>query len=171
MSGKGKRLEALVRKAAVSLADRQIARIYRWPEAKAVKMVPERCPCGRVSTASHVIHTEAPGADFWGFTTSGRVIMIECKECSKPSLAFNDSGLKPHQIAALSEVHRAGGIALLVWYRRKEIATIDLDVIFSISRGRKSIPWKKIPRDLIHPDGETEELLEPYLRERSPSGC
>jgi penicillin-binding protein-related factor A (putative recombinase) len=168
MSGRGKRLESIVRKAARSLADRDIARIYRWPEAKATKMIPSRCACGRVEVTMSVVHTEAPGADFWGFTTSGRVVMIECKESGKPSLPMGEAGLKSHQRLALMEVHAAGGIALLAWYRLKQIAVIDMDIVARLTKGRKSLPWKEIPEEFIHQESDVDGLLSPYLEPSRP---
>jgi penicillin-binding protein-related factor A (putative recombinase) len=164
MSGKGKRLEAIVRKAAKSLADRDVARIYRIHEGKATKMIPTRCACGRVECAMSVVHTEESPADFWGFTVNGRAILIECKECGNPSLPLAPSGLKSHQRLALQEVHAADGVALLVWYRRKKIAVIDMDIVARISRGRKSIPWAEIPEEFIHPEDDIDGLLTPYLQ-------
>jgi penicillin-binding protein-related factor A (putative recombinase) len=167
MSGRGKRLEAIVRKAAKSLSDRQIARIHRWAEAKETKLIPSRCRCGNVSSTLAVIHTEAPGADFWGYTVAGRVILIECKENGTASLPIGGTGLKPHQAAALLEAHRAGGIALLAWYRKDEIAVIDVDLIRSLTKDRRSIPWKEIPPQYIHRDDEIDSLFTPYLRASS----
>jgi penicillin-binding protein-related factor A (putative recombinase) len=164
MSGKGKRLEAIVRKATKSLADRDIARIYRIHEGKATKMIPSRCACGRVEVTMSVVHTEESPADFWGFTTTGRAILVECKECGNPSLPLSPSGLKVHQRLALMEVHSAGGVALLVWQRRRQIAVIDMDILERISRGRKSIPWADIPAEFIHPEDDVDGLLSPYLQ-------
>lgn len=170
MSGKGKRLETIVRKATKSLADRDIARIYRIHEGKACKMIPSRCACGRVEITMSVVHTEESPADFWGFTTEGRAILLECKESGKSSLPLSPAGLKVHQRLALMEVHMAGGVALLVWQRAHEIAVIDMDIVDRISRGRKSIPWVAIPKEFIHPEKDVDGLLTPYLQERFPSG-
>lgn len=51
--------------------------------------------------------------DFSGLLPDGRVVLVEAKEVtSKPRFPLDT--LKPHQTAALRDVHRAGGLAVLV---------------------------------------------------------
>lgn len=51
--------------------------------------------------------------DFSGLLPDGRVVLVEAKEVtSKPR--FPLYMIEPHQTAALREVHRAGGLAVLV---------------------------------------------------------
>lgn len=150
-------LELYVRRVADSLHENQLARLYKIPND--VKIVDEQ-----------LIHGEQGPGDFWGFTSSGRVILLECKHINQPSLALNKKALKPHQLRALTEVHRAGGIALVLWGNGLKIAVLDPDQIRDYSKGRKSVPWKSIPdrfkRAFV---GDHLQLLEPHLSPRGLS--
>ena len=141
-------LEALLRHTGRVLADHQIAYLFKVPEEMATT------PC-----------------DFFGYTRTGRAILIECKEMSsRPSLPIaNEPGLAPHQWNALRDAGRANCIALICWVYHGTLATIDIDMAVELSRGRKSIPWGKIPERFLHFDPKPSEcltLLEPFI-----AGC
>ncbi len=125
-------LELRVRRVACELHDHQVARLYKVPND--VKM-----------EGGEIVHGEQTPCDFLGVTVTGRAIAVACKMCKELSLAIGKKGLKPHQLKAITECHKAGGIGLLVWQRGAELAVIDPDQILAYSRGRKSIPWKSIP--------------------------
>jgi hypothetical protein len=104
-----------------------------------------------------------------GFTITGRVILLECKISKGPSLELGPRGLKAHQRIALNEAHRAGGLGLVAWMNenrlgQKRIAVIDAGQVKTYSAGRKSVPWRDIPRRFIHRlDDEPENFLWPFL--------
>jgi penicillin-binding protein-related factor A (putative recombinase) len=125
-------LEMHVRKVAWALHDHQLARLYKIPNDIKVN-------------EGVIVHGEQTPCDFIGFTVTGRAILVECKMFQQPSLPVGAKGLKAHQLKALTECHKAGGIGLLVWQRGDELAVIDPDQVMAYSRGRKSIPWKAIP--------------------------
>lgn len=125
-------LEAHVRKLARALHDGQIARLYKIPND--IKVVD-----------GQVIHAEQTPADFIGFTITGRVIMLECKMRKGTSLEMGPKGLKAHQQIAINEVHKAGGIGLLVWQNGDDVAVIDAGQVNAYRKGRKSIAWRDIP--------------------------
>lgn len=126
-------LELHVRGVAAALHDHQVARLYKIPNDV-------RFDGGKT------IHGGQTPCDFMGWTITGRAVAIECKMFKGPSLPFKyDTGLKAHQMLALMECHKAGGIGLLVWQRKLEIAIIDPDQVAHYSKDRMSIPWKVIP--------------------------
>ena len=136
-------LEATIRSTARELANHQIARIWKWPEA-----------------------LEKTGCDFFGYTRTARVILIEAKQVTRSTLPIGKSpGLLPHQWIALQECDRAGGIALVAWQRRNEVAVIDVSVVNDLVEGRKSIAWGHIPERFKKNVWETEliEMLDPFL--------
>ena len=93
-------------------------------------------------------------ADFFGHTCSGRAIFIECKDIKSSSLALGARGVKPHQWIALAELTKAGGIGLVIWAREEMVAVLDVDMIKSLTRGRKSISWVAIPGEWKTPFSE-----------------
>lgn len=137
-------LELMLRKAGRDLADWQVCRFWKVPEA----------------------FTQTP-CDFFGYTRVGRAIMIEAKQVHRSSLPIGKSpGLAPHQWNALREAFDAGCLALLCWTYGDLCATLDVPLIVSASQGRKSIPWKAIPKHYIHSmDGWNAHirLLRPWL--------
>lgn len=130
-------LERRVRIVAKSLHENQIARLHKIPNDMKI-------------LGNKAIHGEQTPADFIGWTAGGRVIVIECKMCLESSLQIGGKGLKPHQLIALREAHDSGGLGLLVWQRKEEIAVIDAAQILAYSKMRKSIPWQAIPFKFIH---------------------
>lgn len=165
MLAAGKRLEGLVRKAAKDLEGRDIARIWQWPEAVALQREAQQCPqCRGWNEGFALLYREKNGCDFFGYTREARAILIECKEANKPRLDIGEKGLKPHQLIALRDGHRAGAIALLVWRRGDEIAVLDPDMIEMFSAGRKSIPWNAVPERFVkQASAEPGTLLWPWL--------
>ncbi len=149
-------LETYVRKLAVALHEYQICRLYKIPND--IKI-----------TGGKIIHADQGPCDFIGFTVTGRAMLVECKMFQKPSLPIGEKGLKPHQYRALVEVHRAGGIGLLVWQNDFTIAVIDPEQITKYSRGRKSLPWKAIPesykKDLV---SDPRRFFWPFLPSSTP---
>jgi len=169
-AGKGKRLEAIIRKVSRDLEARDLARLWKWPEEKRIKTVPRRCPsCDSWIKGQVVQHTERPGCDFFGYTRSGRAILVECKETDQPRLSIGATGLKPHQFYTLYDCHKAGGIALLAWLHDDVVGMLDVDMIQEFSLGRKSVNWKMIPDRFKHLECEMETMLEPWIcTENSP---
>ena len=138
-------LEALLRMAGRRLAEHQTAYIFKVPEEMTTT------PC-----------------DFFGYTRTGRAILIEAKEVQRSSLPIGNSpGLATHQWNALCDAGRANCIALICWMREGVIATIDIDMAIELARGRRSVPWKAIPKKFLHPDSTPAscfKLLEPFVR-------
>lgn len=144
-------LEAHVRKVAAALHDHQKARLYKIPND--IRIVDDQ-----------VIHGGQTPSDFFGFTVTGRVILLECKMRAQTSLEMGPKGLKAHQQIAINEAHRAGGIGLLVWMNVDAIAVIDAGQVNTYRKGRKSIAWKDIPAKFKHPlDEKLERFLWPFL--------
>jgi penicillin-binding protein-related factor A (putative recombinase) len=140
-------LETHVRAVARALHDHQIARLYKIPND--IKIID-----------GEVQYAERTPVDFMGFTASGRVIMVECKMRNALSLGLNSSGLKPHQMIAIREAHKAGGLGLVCWQRQGQVAVLDAGQveIYTKGRGRKSVSWKDIPEKYVH------ELYDDPLR-------
>ena len=130
-------LELHVRQVSRALHEHQIARLYKIPND--IKVVD-----------GQVIHAEQTPVDFMGFTITGRVILIECKMRKQTSLELGPKGLKAHQQIALNEVHRAGGIGLLVWMNDDQVAVIDYGQVNAYRLGKKSIAWKDIQSKYKH---------------------
>ncbi len=120
-------LEHLLRKAGRELADLQIARLFKVPEEM------QKTPC-----------------DFFGYTVTGRAILIEAKMVTDTSLRINGTpGLAPHQYIALREANKAGCLALLCWAQEDVCATLTFDMVLALSKDRLSIPWKKIEKKYL----------------------
>jgi len=146
-------LENHVRKVARALHEHQIARLYKIPND--IKIVDNQ-----------LHYAERTPVDFMGFTITGRVIMLECKMCKAASLGLNASGLKAHQLIAITEAHKTGGMGLLAWQKMQTIAVIDAGQVVAYSRdkGRKSIAWKDIPSLYKHSIQEDPvRLLFPFV--------
>lgn len=119
------KLELILRAAGRDLANAQIARFFKVPEEM----------------------TQSP-ADFFGYTASGRAILIEAKYVHSTSLPIgnNSNGLQPHQWNELLDANRAGALALIAWGQHDVVKTISMDMAIALSegKGRKSIAWKDI---------------------------
>jgi len=133
------RLETMVRRVGRKLEELQRAKLWKMPNDL------------RITSSGEAVYGEKGPADFYGHTSSGRAIFIECKDIKATSLALGSRGIKPHQWIALAELHRAGGIGLVVWARGEMVTVLDVDMIKSLTRGRKSISWKAIPGKWKHP--------------------
>lgn len=152
-------LELRVRCIARMLHDHQVARLFKIPNDMKL--------AGGV-----LIYGEQSPADFLGWTVSGRAIALECKEFKELSLPLGPKGLKPHQLIAITECHKAGGIGLLAWQRGDELAVIDPDQIRAYSRGRKSIPWKAIPARYKRPaDCSYQAFFWPFIGRPAARGA
>jgi len=133
-------LELVVREAGRKLADYQIARIFKVPEEL------QQTPC-----------------DFFGYTVTGRAILIECKQVYRTSLPIGKSpGLSAHQWNELCDASRAGCLALICWARGKLCATISVGQAAELSEGRRSIPWDGIDPD-FHRPLKALEILDHWL--------
>jgi hypothetical protein len=121
------RLETLMRKCGRILQDQQIARLFKVPEEM------QQTPC-----------------DFFGYTRTGRAILIECKMVKRTALPIGDSpGLQPHQWCELEDAHRAGALSLIAWSPSPEaVAVFSWAQAAQWAAGRASIPWKGIPTAL-----------------------
>lgn len=163
----GKELEHLIRSCSRKLAERQVARIFRWPEEKIEQRRSSQCTsCGTFSSHTEVLRTAKNGCDFFGYTASGRHIAIEAKQgipASLPIWAKSGHGIQVHQMLHLTEVARAGGLALVVWKRGGLVATVDIDMIAALSEERKSLAWAKIPAKFIHMAEAEEAILTPHI--------
>jgi hypothetical protein len=136
-------LELLIRRAGRKLRDHQVCVIKKIPE-----------------------EFQQTDCDFYGYTRDGRAILIEAKMVGRPALPIGKSpGLLAHQWVALCEANRANVLALIVWQRNTEIATISVDMAAEFSKGRKSIPWSLIPDRFKHRHQVDvwRELFEPFL--------
>jgi penicillin-binding protein-related factor A (putative recombinase) len=135
---RGRKLEAMIRKAAVELAELGIARIHQWPMHQIAQQTTVKCPnCNSAHSGWKPLHTKKTGYDFFGYSLDGRFIAIEAKECSRNRLPVNvqqGHGVKVHQVDALAEVERNGGIGMVVWLRHEEV---------TIVRGEKIEPREK----------------------------
>jgi len=158
-------LELKIAEAGRALEASDVARLWKWEVPVRIRTERTQCPkCSASYPVSQALFTRPTGADFFGYTSSARAILIECKMLNKTSLPLGETGLKAHQFIHLRDCHNAGGIALLVWQQYDATAVIDMDIVQSLSEGRKSIPWKDIPTKFIKfPNTEPKKLLEPYL--------
>lgn len=142
---RGKHLEALLRKTGETLSNFQIARIHQWPTRQIAQRAPVVCPhCGNESSGWTALFVEKTGYDFFGFTSRGRYIAIEAKEGVRdrlPVFVQKGHGVKMHQMLALAEVHRTGGIAMVVWKKEDRIAVIPASLI---DEDAKSIRWTDV---------------------------
>lgn len=131
----GNKLESLIRYTGERLREHQAAHVFKVPE-----------------------ELQKTPVDFFGYTASGRAILIEAKMVDRLSLPIGTSnGFRPHQWNELLDANRANCIALIAWMRKGIVAVIDMDQALSYSEGRRSIPWKSIPVE-CH-------------RSKSPSDC
>lgn len=127
-------LETHVKQIAAELHALQVCRLYRLSNDLKV-------------AGDQLIYADQQPCDFFGFTASGRAILVECKITAKPTLAVSSkSGLRAHQLRALLEVHRANGLGLLVWQHALEIAVIDIEQVLTYGEGRRSVPWSAVPQ-------------------------
>lgn len=133
------RLEKMVRRVAQSLEERQRGKLWKLPNDL------------RITGSGRAVYGDKGPADFFGHTDTGRAVFIECKDIKAPSLAMGDRGVKPHQWVALLELDRANGIAAVLWAKGEEVALLDVGMIKSLTRGRKSISWKAIPGEWKRP--------------------
>jgi len=138
------RLETLMRKCGRILQDQQIARLFKVPEEM------QQTPC-----------------DFFGYTRTGRAILIECKMVKRTALPIGNSpGLLPHQWCELEDAHRASALSLIAWSPMP-----DLVAMFSWAQaaqwaaGRASIPWTLVDPRFTQPmtEGGVENLLRMWL--------
>lgn len=144
-------LELRVQYVANLMHSHQVARLFKIPNDI-------RLADGEVT------HGGQTPCDFMGWTITGRAIAVECKMFKQSSLPVGKGGLKAHQLIAITECHKAGGVGLLVWQRGEEIAIIDPDQIATYSRSRKSIPWKSIPDKFKRPmDVEWRMFFWPFI--------
>ncbi len=138
MSSPSNPLESLVRLAGNELADAQVARLFKVPEEM------QQTPC-----------------DFFGYTASGRAILVECKMVSsRSSLPIGTApGLRPHQWCELTDANRADALALICWAHKGTVAVISVDMATKLSEGRKSIPWGSID-PFYHRSMQRNRVLE-----------
>jgi penicillin-binding protein-related factor A (putative recombinase) len=151
-------LELRVQEIANTMHDHQVARLYKIPND--------------IRLADGVVtHGGQTPCDFLGWTIGGRAIAIECKMFNRPSLPVGEKGLKAHQLIALTECHKAGGVGLLVWLYHEFITVIEPNQIATYSKGRKSIPWKSIPMKYKRPVVcDWDQFFWPFLvRATAPS--
>jgi hypothetical protein len=137
-------LEKRVRDVAAVLHAEQVCRLYQI--SNDIKIAGDK-----------LIHGAQVPGDFWGYTAGGRAILIECKMTSQPRLAIGTkAGLRPHQLAALFEIEKAGGLGLVVWQYQTQVAVIRSGLIRVLSKDRRSISWASCPHH--------QDVMTPSLR-------
>lgn len=110
-------------------------------------------PTGMVQKDGHVLHTQRTGCDFFGYNSDGRVVMIECKISKPDRLKLDErNGLRPHQFDTLKNCARAGGIAIVVWQHKNEIASMPVMFVADVMEreGRRSIVWSDVIAPFRH---------------------
>lgn len=114
------KLEKLVKLASIALYNTQVAWLFKVPEEMG------QTPC-----------------DFFGHTSKGRAILLECKNVDRAALPIGTSnGLAPHQVRALTQAERGRAISLLAWMRRDQVAIVTTKHWLALSEGRESVPWQ-----------------------------
>jgi penicillin-binding protein-related factor A (putative recombinase) len=117
----GMKLELRLREVFRQLYDQQVAFVFKVPEAL------QQTPC-----------------DFFGFTVSGRAILIEAKQVTRDRLPLGTSnGLAPHQVTALQQASACGAFSIVVWQHEDMIMPLHWREVVSLSEGMKSIPLKR----------------------------
>lgn len=117
------KLETMMRQVGRELRDLQVAWIFKVPEEM------QQTPC-----------------DFFGYTRTGRAILLECKMVQRASLPIGNSpGLSPHQWMELEEAHRAGAMSMIAWARGEEVAVFRFSLANELLGDRRSIRWDHIP--------------------------
>ena len=141
-----------------------MARIYPWPVPMVEAKVPWTCPtCRSVSSSTAIRFASRTGFDFFGFSASGRFIAIEAKESDAAYLPLgveSGHGVKVHQLRALREVDRAGGIAVVIWQHQGHIVPLGVSLLTG-----GSIAWKNVSMHSRGYDGEEgiSGMLHPHL--------
>lgn len=112
-------LESDVRAIARSLYDLQVAYIFKVPE-----------------------EMQQTPVDFFGHTTTGLAIFIECKQVKRSNLPIGNSpGIAPHQWIALKQAYHCGVLTYLIWRNGDHTALIPFRVCEEFFNTRRSIPW------------------------------
>jgi len=107
-----------------ALYDLQIAYIFKVPEEM------QQTPC-----------------DFFGHTTTGIAVFVECKQVNRSALPIGTSnGIAGHQWIALKQAHQCGCYSFLVWRRGEETALVPFSVCLEAAVDRKSIAWSDVAR-------------------------
>jgi hypothetical protein len=115
------KLEIELRRIGRSLADKQICRFWKVPEEM------QQTPC-----------------DFFGYTRTGRAILIEAKMAKRNHLPIvkagkKGTGISHHQLQEMKEADKAGAIAFFVWMNG---ANVDIIAPREILPYAKSVAWK-----------------------------
>lgn len=117
------KLETMLRQVGRELRDLQVAWIFKVPEEM------QQTPC-----------------DFFGYTRTGRAILIECKMVRSTSLKVcGQPGLSAHQWMELEEAHRAGAVSLIAWAAGGSVAVFPWQEAAAAAEGRRSIRWVDVP--------------------------
>lgn len=112
-------LEKDVREIARNLYNMQIAFIFKVPE-----------------------EMQQTPVDFFGHTTEGLAIFIECKQVRRTSLPIGkDPGIAPHQWVALRQANACGVLTYVIWRNEDFTALIPFRVCEEFFNTRRSIPW------------------------------
>lgn len=118
------KLETMMRQVGRGLRDLQVAWIFKVPEEM------QQTPC-----------------DFFGYTRTGRAILLECKMVNRASglPVGNSPGLSPHQWMELEEAHRAGAVSLIAWACGEMVAVFSWPEAREALGERRSIRWVDVP--------------------------
>src|SRR5690606_27994321 len=102
----------------------------------------------------------------------GLAILLECKQVARTSLSIVTSpGLQPHQFGALEDCWRAGGIALVAWQRRQELALIPFQELARLSLGlrRLAVAGAERPAERATPPVDYLVAIERAITSAVPS--
>jgi hypothetical protein len=116
------KLEIELRRIGRSLADKQICRFWKVPEEM------QQTPC-----------------DFFGYTNTGRAILIEAKMAQRNHLPIvkagkKGTGISDHQLQEIREARNAGAVAFFVWMKGEECAIFYPSIIMDED---KSVLWSR----------------------------
>jgi hypothetical protein len=145
---------------------------------------PPMSPCGMRGRRPVFVQAGKAPFDVYGYTRKGVIVVAELKTTGErnPSLPIiadgkHASGLAAHQLAALAQVARCGGIARLVWNNGGEVRALQNEEIlvaaavyeqatsYSPAVGAKSIRWERFATVFEVSMRGTDGLVQDWLNE------
>lgn len=135
-------LERMVREASKALEAKGVCRLWKIPNDL------------RLTGGSGLTFGSQTPCDFFGHDSSGRIVMIECKDIKGHRLPMSPAGLKPHQRTALEDCAKTSGAAILIWKHGNRVVALSPWEIADYTRNRRSISWKAV-----------EKLSRPFTRD------
>lgn len=131
-------LEAMVRDVAGLLEAKGACKLWKIPNDL------------RITGSGAMAFCEQTPCDFFGHTSEGKVILIECKDVKGARLPFSAAGFKPHQRTALEECAKTSGIAILLWKHQDQVVALTPWEVAKLSEGRRSLAWSAV-EDMARP--------------------